>query len=501
VSVRVEHLPRYEEIAQRLSAAVRAARLYSIAHQSVSEHMRGLLAAVQHLHEVQPTILIGFVGGEIIADDTPLARASTARVELTRHLQALGVHRLLLERGVTVDEIRAFVRAVAETTPAARSGGGEGDAPAEETAEIDFIALPHLRAGRIPIDAESGQWGTNVAGVRRVYAGSLTAARVVWESAQVEGRPDLHAASDTVDQLAEAVGAARPVMLGLTGMKEHDEYTFTHMVNVSILTIAQARTLGLEGAQLRALGLAALLHDIGKVRTPPEILNKPGALTDREMAIMKRHTIDGAVILRRTREMPRLAPIVALEHHLRLDGTGYPERLRRPTLNVATMLCGIADVYDAMRSQRAYQQAFPTDRIIAVMRRNDGRQFDQHLVRRFIGLMGIYPPGTLVRLDSGEVAVVVQSDGPDPQRPTVQLLFDRTGARLPQPRRRVRGRSGQPARRGVAPPRLGNLHRSRASGRRIPQRCRPVRSVAGRTGSSDAAPPTGSARPRPDSST
>jgi putative nucleotidyltransferase with HDIG domain len=226
-------------------------------------------------------------------------------------------------------------------------------------------------------------------------------------------------------------------MIGLTGMMDYDEYTFTHMVNVSILTMAQARSLGIEGEQLREVGLAALLHDIGKVRTPVEILNKPGALTPREFDIIKKHPIDGATILRGTREMPRLAAIVAFEHHLRRDGAGYPAGLARPTLNLATVLCGIADVYDAMRCKRQYQEAFPTDRILEVMRRNDGRQFDQHLVRRFISLMGMFPPATIVRLSSGEVAVVVENDGPEPDRPTVDVIVDSGGTRLAEPRKRI----------------------------------------------------------------
>ena len=175
------------------------------------------------------------------------------------------------------------------------------------------------------------------------------------------------------------------------------------------------------------------MHDIGKVRTPKEVLNKPGKLTDEEFAIMRRHTVDGAEILRRTPEMPILAPVVAFEHHLRIDGTGYPLGVTRQSLNVGTMLCSIADVYDAMRSQRAYQQAFPTDRILAVLKRNDGTQFDQHLVRRFVQLLGIYPPGNLVRLNTGEVAVVTHVHAPDPYRPRVRVLYDRGGARLDLP--------------------------------------------------------------------
>src|SRR5437763_314744 len=150
-----------------------------------------------------------------------------------------------------------------------------------------------------------------------------------------------------IDGLAQAVAQNRTALLALTTLKNYDIYTFTHMVNVSILTMGQARALGIDGPQLREFGLGALMHDIGKVRMPLEILNKTEPLTEHEMEIMRRHTIDGAEILRRTPDVPTLAPIVAFEHHLRLDGSGYPRGVSRPTLNIGTMLCSIADVYDA----------------------------------------------------------------------------------------------------------------------------------------------------------
>ena len=237
-------------------------------------------------------------------------------------------------------------------------------------------------------------------------------------------------ARNIVDGLAETATQNRTALVALTAMKSYDNYTFTHMVNVSILTMGQARALGIEGHLLRELGLSALMHDIGKVRTPVEILNKAGKLTSDEFTVMKRHVVDGAEILRQTPEMPILAPIIAFEHHLRLDGTGYPEPVSRPQLNVGTMLCSIADVYDAMRSQRTYQQAFPTDRILAVLKRNDGSQFDPHLVRRFVQLIGIYPPGTLVRLSTGEIAVVLQVHAPDAYHPKVRLLADANGVEI-----------------------------------------------------------------------
>ena len=162
---------------------------------------------------------------------------------------------------------------------------------------------------------------------------------------------------------------------------------------------------------------------------------------------MRRHPMEGAEILRRTPEMPILAPVVAFEHHLRLDGTGYPEGAKRAALNLGTMICSIADVYDAMRSQRAYQQAFPTDRVLAVLKKDDGAHFEAQLVRRFVQLLGIYPPGTLVRLSSAEVAVVTQVHAPDPHRPRVRVVFSKDGTRLELPHDRnlwERPRDGGP---------------------------------------------------------
>ena len=148
---------------------------------------------------------------------------------------------------------------------------------------------------------------------------------------------------------------------------------------------------------------------------------------------MRKHPVEGAEILRRTPEMPILAPVVAFEHHLRLDGTGYPDGAKRSALNLGTMICSIADVYDAMRSQRAYQQAFPSDRILEVMKRSDGQQFDQHLVRRFTQLLGIYPPGNLVRLDDGALAVVIAVHAPDPFKPRVKVIKTPKGEPLVSP--------------------------------------------------------------------
>jgi putative nucleotidyltransferase with HDIG domain len=415
-------LTLYEDLLRRLASGVRNSTLYAADHPLVARNLAGLVSVLAALHQQQPSIAVGIVGNDLVVADTPMHRVSATMTELIKKLKDNKVERIAFERGVTQDQLVTLMSSLA------RLGSKAGDADKD-------LSTPHIKVGRLKDDPNKKQDGlsSDMAAIRQMYSNAVQAAEVVYQSAETEGVPDAPAALQTVDGLADAVTQNRTALMALTAMRNYDNYTFTHMVNVSILTMGQARALGIEGRLLREFGLSALMHDIGKVRTPKEILNKPDKLTDDEFVIMRRHTVDGAEILRRTPEMPILAPVVAFEHHLRLDGTGYPFGVRRQSLNVGTMLCSISDIYDAMRSQRAYQQAFPTERILAVLKRNDGTQFDQHLVRRFVQLLGIYPPGNLVRLSTGEVAVVARIHAPDPYRPRVRVLFNAAGARLDLP--------------------------------------------------------------------
>jgi len=410
-----------EELLRRLVATLRAAQLYSQDHPIVARNVEALSVAVEQLHLLQPTIVIGVIGDEMVVDDRPVSTGD-ALGGLIRRLKDIAVERIAIDRDVTLAELASFVKTVGSLE---RSVGGQPPSLPD---------LEHIRVGRITVRKRVETGTADIAALKRLYKEAVTVAEAIWESAKIESHPDAAMALTMIEGLAHAVSQNRTSLLALTTLKNYDNYTFTHMVNVSILTMGQARGLSVDGPMLREIGLAALMHDIGKVKTPLEILNKPDRLTDGEMTIMKRHVVDGAEILRGTPDMPTLAPVVAFEHHLRLDGTGYPDKVRRPSLNIATMLCSIADVYDAMRSQRKYQASFPTDRILEVLKRADGQQFDQHLVRRFAQLVGIYPVGNLVRLDTGEVAVVTAVYAPDPRRPQVRIVFDRDGAPLEIPR-------------------------------------------------------------------
>lgn len=410
-----------DDLLRRFAAAVRGTQLYSGAHPLVARNIGSLADVIATWLGQQRTVTLGVVGDEFVVGEVPLTRTSGTMGDLRRRLERAGVERITIARDVTRDEVASLVRALATAEAPAAPG------------EHVFFSSPHITVGCLQIQQRVEAPVVDSEAVRRIYADATAEAATLWDMAKSEGRPDPARTRGVVDALAQAAAQSRSALMALTALKQYDNYTFTHMVNVSILTMAQARALGIAGAPLREFGMAGLMHDIGKVQTPDEILNKPDRLTEHEFEIMRRHVVDGAEILKQTPETPPIVPVVAFEHHLRIDGSGYPHGVSRTGLNLATQLCGIADVYDAMRSHRQYQAAFPSERILAVLQRNDGTQFDSRLVRRFVQIVGIYPVGNLVRLDTGEAGVVVRINASDTRRPHVRVVLDAANRRLSRP--------------------------------------------------------------------
>ena len=308
-----------DELLRRFASALRGAQLYAASHPLVGRNTHAFYETIGLVIGQQRSLTLGVVGGEFVVGDVPLPRSSGTMGDLMRRLQRLGVERIVDRPRRDADEI----------ADAGRGVRGRRWPPGDARRALSLPALPHIQVGRIQVEQRVDTSLADTAAIRATYNEASTIAERLWQQSMAEGRPDPGAARGMVDTLAQAVAQNRTALVALTALKNYDNYTFTHMVNVSILTMAQARALGIDGTLLREFGIAGLMHDIGKVRTPTEILNKPEKLTDAEFEIMKRHVVDGAEILRRTPEMPPMAPVVAFEHHLRLDGTGYPHASKR----------------------------------------------------------------------------------------------------------------------------------------------------------------------------
>ncbi len=410
-----------EELVRRLAVALRGIDLYSPTHPLVQRGIDALSATVLDALREAPSIVIGLIGDEIVVDAVRLPRGTATLIGFARDLREREIEKITFTQGLTREEIRSFVTFL-----------GDREARIPLADRLTTRGVRHIALGKIVVeDVTDDQVG--IAAARRVYTTAVETAESLWQAAQAGDQPDTGAARKIIDGLARMVTQDRTSLMALTTLKKYDNYTFTHMVNVSALAMAQARALNIEGTLLREFGFAALMHDIGKVHTPLEVLNKPDKLTTEEFEIMKRHVVDGAHILRRTPEMPALAPIVAFEHHLKQDLSGYPEKIGNRRLNLCTMIVSVADVFDALRSNRPYRQGLATTRIRAIMGEQGNPAFNQVLLKRFVNLMGLFPVGNLVRLSTEELGVVTAEHPTDPFRPQVKIIVDAEGETLEEP--------------------------------------------------------------------
>jgi HD-GYP domain-containing protein (c-di-GMP phosphodiesterase class II) len=268
---------------------------------------------------------------------------------------------------------------------------------------------------------------------KRTYSQSVAVTKDVINSVRMGRSPNIKKIKRVVQSIVDQILNEENSLVGLTTIRDYDEYTFTHSVNVCIFSVALGRRLGLTKLQLYDLGLAALFHDIGKSRVPLDILNKPGGLSDEEWRIMTAHPWLGVLALfqmRGQQELPYRSMVVAYEHHMKTDLTGYPRSIRPRTMGIFSKIVAVADGFDAATSRRAYQtEPLSPASVLQEMRDNPRRGMDAVVVKAFTNLLGIYPVGTLVVLDTFELAIV-HSANPNPElvsRPIVRVVSDAKG--------------------------------------------------------------------------
>lgn len=300
---------------------------------------------------------------------------------------------------------------------------------------LDQVNPEPVTTESVPVENQSGQpvpsskkienviLEEELLAARKIHNKTKEAVTTMFSEVRMGKAVQVEEAVVLVDEITQSIERNTNALLSLIRLKTADEYTYLHSVAVCVLMVALGKQLGLRGEELKQVGVAGLLHDIGKMAIPPEILNKPGKLTDEEFKIIKDHPRKGWDILRSVHEANDPALDVCLHHHERVDGTGYPEKLSADNLTLHARMGAVCDVYDAITSDRCYKKGWePAEAIKKMATWKDGH-FDETVFRAFVKTIGIYPNGTLLKLKSGRLGIVTEQSEKSIVTPLVKVFF------------------------------------------------------------------------------
>lgn len=374
--------------------------LYKEGHPARERALDTAHEAILLLQEESPTPTFTFLGQEIVLDGRPLS--ALKRWGWGSRLAEVGIQRLEFKGPVDREDLEVFLEDVFKRL------SGE----VIESAEVRQSRPTNIMYGIVGVRGH----GTRLQGEERQAGGEVAYTlreevdAVDWIHGELKDRGNLHLleAEAIVRSLSVAMHGDQQFLIPLLRIKRFDQYTTTHAMNVSILAMALSEFIGLGPKEVKTFGIAGLLHDLGKVTIPADILNKPGKLTDQERLVMNGHTIAGARIIIETEEHLDLASVVAYEHHIRIDGGGYPSLTFPRACHQASNLVHVCDVFDALRTDRPYREAWETERVLGLLEEGAGTEFDRDLAGALV---------RMVRQWEERIAIVHTADEPLPIGP------------------------------------------------------------------------------------
>jgi len=424
------HKRNAQDIINQLSIILRTAKIHDPGNLAVTAAVTKFLMLIKSEMEPDTGATLDLTGDFFNFNGERL-RYSIENIfnynSLLREFKKREIGRVIFKNVIGATDVRLFIKAVIES----------------EFSDMPYHTMTDVMAESYGIEINKVRKLQKTEGVdtrkaiKKTYFSAVSYTRGVMAKIRAGEKVNIKKTKRIMETMVDHLLEEEQLLLSMTAIKNYDEYTYHHLVNVSILSIALGQRIGLSRKILTELGLAALFHDIGKIEIPYEILNKPSDFTDDEWRIVQKHPVWGLRAILKLRDLDNItmqSAIVAFEHHMNYDFSGYPKVKEHAELDLYSRIVSIADQYDAMTSSRVYARiAMAPDKALSIMMEGAGKKLDPILFKFFINMVGVFPVGTLVMLDTRELGLVYENEVVFTDRPRVLIIVDNTGKRFQGP--------------------------------------------------------------------
>ncbi len=410
------------EIIRGLGTSLRNRRLYPPSHPNVRSPVERCVEDLAVLFADRAEIVLVITDGTLVFEGVPIFSLTSSLEHFMERLQAVGAPAVIFEKGVSAPEMEQFVYFLHETR--------ETDLSAERIQDrLAELGIRRIRVRPPEPEDQEDEWAL----AREIYDNAVGVVAAVLQDVR-EGRiPSGTGADRVVIDMNSMLKRNRDALMALTLIKNYDEYTYNHSVNVSVIALALSERMHLSEEEKLEVGVAGLLHDVGKTQLAIDLIRKPGSLTVEEFEEIKKHPEEGFVLLGKMDHIRPGSAYLVREHHYRFDRTGYPPLPPEYEIQRHSHIIPVADCYDALTTMRSYQNAKTPQQALEIMRKLAGKSLSPRMMEAMSAMMGDLPIGTLVRLDTMEVGIVTALT-PDGRMPgKVTLLMDGRGNRLAPP--------------------------------------------------------------------
>ena len=405
-----------EQILRTLNATLTSKKLYPAGHPSVAAPLGKFQEVVlKYLEEENDRLIVGIVDDTLIIEDAPVATSHEQYPDVIAHLKKNGVGAIVFKRSVTRQELGSLLDILTQEVPVE---------PEELEKELKKRGILHIDLKLLPKEKKS---------FLEVHSDAVQSVKNAMNEIRMGKIPSSKEVKNVATDMTDMIFTDSNAMMGLAMIKSYDEYLYNHSVNVAIFGISLGRFMNRDEKDLHIIGVAALLHDIGKTGVSENIIRKPGNLSAEEWEKVKQHPVHGCEITKRMDGVDSKVSTIVFEHHVRYDHSGYPAVGQELALHPLSLIISVADAYDALTTLRVYQKAYSPVEAIKILRDLSGKHFDPGTIQAFEDMIGIYPVGTMVRLSTNEVGVVTKANTTASERPVVKVLFDANGNMLDKP--------------------------------------------------------------------